>query len=399
MILIRRFRSVLIRELEWSVQQRIGAIIHAYEEQGFHRTGTDVDQISGEWLANEVRQIGLKPTLEEFSLSRVDPVSASLVVNGRTIEGVPFFDGGFTSPAGISGALGNLDGDASIGLAEIPPNASEAGAFGNARRQNRHQAIVVVTRGARPGFCPSNADSFLRPFGPPVLQIASEEASFIADCGRQGANALLRAHVERTQTHAFNVVTVVPGTDKSAVPLVVMTPRSGWWGCASERGGGLACWLEIMRALADVKPVRNVLFVASSGHELGHIGLDAFMERRPGLVPAAKAWIHLGANIGAAQGPGNILQASDDEMETLMAEAMTKAGLRTDRRLPHGAVPLGEAVNVHRGGGRFISIIGKNDLFHNPGDRGPDVVDLKVIERFASAFATVATSLASACRA
>jgi hypothetical protein len=80
----------------------------------------------------------------------------------------------------------------------------------------------------------------------------------------------------------------------------------------------------------------------------------------------------------------------------MMVEAMSKFGLRIDRRLPRGAVPLGEAVNVHRGGGRFISVIGHNELFHNPSDRGPDVIDLKVIERFASAFAIVVTSLADA---
>ena len=44
---------------------------------------------------------------------------------------------------------------------------------------------------------------------------------------------------------------------------------------ASERGGGLACWLEIMRAVRNGKPARDVLFVASSGHELGHLGLAA----------------------------------------------------------------------------------------------------------------------------
>jgi hypothetical protein len=378
------------------VQRRIGSVIRTYEEQGFHRTGTAVDRISGDWLANEVRQISLEPMCEEFSLSRVDPVDASLVVNDRKIEGLPFFDGAFTSPAGIAGLLGNLNSDASIGLTEIPPNAAAADALGDARRQNRHQAIVVITRGARPGFCPSNAESFLRPFGPPVLQVASEEAPFLADCARRGANVRLTAHVERAQAQAFNVIAVVSGTSKSIAPLVVMTPRSGWWRCASERGGGLACWLEIMRATRDAKPVRDVLFVASSGHELGHLGIDTFIELRTGLVSAAKAWIHLGANIGAAQGPGNNLQASDDEMESMMAEAVTKAGLRIDRRLPRGAVPRGEAENVHRGGGRYISIIGNNDLFHNVGDRGAEAVDLKVIERFARAFVMVATSLASA---
>jgi hypothetical protein len=378
------------------VQQRIGALVRAYENQGFHRTGTDVDRISGDWLANAVRELGLEPAREEFPLNRVDPVAASLTVNDHTIEGLPLFDGAFTDPAGIAGPLGNLNSDAMIGLTEMPPNAAEAGAVGEARRQNRHQAIVAITRGTRPGFCPSNADSFLRPFGPPVLQVGGDEAPLLADCARVGAKVLLTAHVERTQAQAFNVTTLVSGANKSLPPLVVMTPRSGWWWCASERGGGLACWLEIMRATRDAKPVRDVLFVASSGHELGHLGLDNYIARRPGLVPAAKAWIHLGANIGAAQGPANNLQASDDEMESMMTAAMTRPGLRIDRRLPRGAVPRGEAENVHRGGGRYISIIGSNDLFHNPSDRGADTVDLNVIERFATTFAKVATSLAGA---
>jgi hypothetical protein len=151
-----------------------------------------------------------------------------------------------------------------------------------------------------------------------------------------------------------------------------------------------------MRAVRGSKPARNVLFVASSGHELGHLGLDAFIRRRPGLAAAARAWIHLGANIGAALGPANILQASDEEMEQMMAAAMTEAGLRIDRRHPRDTAPLGEARNIHRAGGRFVSIIGKNDLFHSPEDRGPDVIDLAVIERFAKAFAMVAISLGRA---
>jgi len=376
------------------VQQRIGGVIRTYEEQGFHRTGTAVDRASGEWLASEVRQIGLEPVLEEFSLDRVDPLDASLTVNGRTIEGLPLFDGGFTDSAGIEGTLGTIDSGASIGLCEIPPNTAGDGALGDARRQNRHRAIVVVTRGLRPGFCPSNADSFLRPFGPPALQVTSEEAAFLAE--QQGAKAVLTAHVERKVAQAANVVATVPGMDRSLAPLVVMTPRSGWWWCASERGGGLVCWLEIMRTVHASRPARDVLFVASSGHELGHLGLDNFMERRPQLVSTAKAWIHLGANIGAAQGPGNTLQASDDTLEAMMAEAMTKAGLAIDRRHARGTAPRGEAENVHRGGGRYVSIIGNNALFHNTSDRGADVVDLRAIERFAEAFATVATSLAGA---
>src|ERR1051325_3695131 len=91
-----------------SVRQRVGSVIRAYEAQGFHRTATAVDRASAEWLAAEVRAAGIEPVLEEFSLSRVDVVNASLVVNGHRIEGLPLFYGGFTTAGGIEGPLGSL---------------------------------------------------------------------------------------------------------------------------------------------------------------------------------------------------------------------------------------------------------------------------------------------------
>src|SRR5207248_11419631 len=58
------------------------------------------------------------------------------------------------------------------------------------------------------------------------------------------------AHVKRMPASADNVTAAIAGrTDASLPPLVVMTPRSGWYRCASERGGGIAVWLEMMRAL------------------------------------------------------------------------------------------------------------------------------------------------------
>jgi hypothetical protein len=176
---------------------------------------------------------------------------------------------------------------------------------------------------------------------------------------------------------------------------VVMTPRSGWYSCASERGGGIACWLELMTGLRAAEPARDVLFVASSGHELGHLGINAFVDTRPGIVKRSVGWIHLGANIGAAVDPGNTLQASDKEIEEVWANAMTTAGLSITRRNPRGTVPGGEAEVVHRGGGRYISVIGRNALFHNPDDRGRQAVDGAVIARFIDALSGIATRLAS----
>jgi hypothetical protein len=375
---------------------RIAQIIHAYETQGIHRTGTEVDRVSGDWLMAQVREAGLDPAREMFSLSRVDPVNASASTSARRIDGLPLFDGGFTSPDGVRGRLGVIGSDAEIGFAEAAPNTSGAGALGEARRLNRHRAIILVTRGGRPGLCPNNAEKFLEPFGPPVVQVSSEEKPWFDELAGARAEVTVIAQVKRTPAEAFNVTAGISGVDRSLPPLVIMTPRSGWWTCASERGGGIACWLELMRALHANKPVRDVLFVASSGHELGQRGIEIYAERRPGLIARSRAWIHFGANIGAAQEPGNTVQASDDEMEALLTRPMTAAGLTIERRVPRGTVPGGEAGVVHRGGGRYMSLIGRNALFHNPADRGPEAVDAAMIARFATVFTGVAEKLTTA---
>ena len=45
--------------------ERIAAIIEAYDLQGIHRTATQVDQQSANWLADEVRAAG-RVSLGEF---------------------------------------------------------------------------------------------------------------------------------------------------------------------------------------------------------------------------------------------------------------------------------------------------------------------------------------------
>ena len=376
------------------LSQRIARVIEEYDRQGIHRTGSDVDTRSARWLAGAIRRCGLNPSLEPFTVNRVDLKSSYLLVGGRRIEGLPIFDGGFTGAAGAQGRLGQLGSETEIGLVESPPNAEYGTTYLKMRRETRHRAIVIVTRGARPGLTPINAPNFNAPFGPPVLQVSSEEGTWLKEQAGKNAEATLVAQVERTKAQAFNVTARVAASNTKLAPLVVMTPRSGWGHCASERGGGLACWLEVMRALAAAGPSRGVWFVASSGHELGHIGLEAFIERRPDLVKTARAWIHFGANIGAAQDPGQRLQASSDEFEQIAIAEMKAEGTKADEITPRGAAPFGEAGHIHRGGGQYVSLLGRSAFFHHPADRWPEAVDVAAVARCTRAFVKVAIMLA-----
>src|SRR5215471_14386480 len=62
------------------LEQRVAAVIRAYDAQGYHRTGTDVDHESAKWLAAQVRQYGVDAASEPFVFTRIDPASCYLRV-------------------------------------------------------------------------------------------------------------------------------------------------------------------------------------------------------------------------------------------------------------------------------------------------------------------------------
>ena len=128
---------------------------------------------------------------------------------------------------------------------------------------------------------------------------------------------------------------------------------------------------------------------------MGHLGLKQFIESRPALVKTAHAWLHFGANIGTVNTP-NRIQALDDELETLAVNALTQVGVTVNDKAKRGAIPLGEAGNIHRGGGRYLSLLcPASPLFHHPADRWPAAVDVAAIARYASAFSQVVLKLTS----
>jgi hypothetical protein len=62
----------------------------------------------------------------------------------------------------------------------------------------------------------------------------------------------------------------------------------------------------------------------------------------------------------------------------------------------HGArIPAERPKIVHQGGGRYVAVTGRNALFHNPEDRGPQAVAPRVIAKFSTAFIAAAQAIAA----
>lgn len=380
------------------LEQRVAAVIQAFDAQGNHRTGTDVDKASAEWLADLVRRSGAHPSLEAFTLTRIEPQSCYLRIGDRRIDGVPSFDAGFTSPAGVHGRLGAIGTDGEIGLAETTPfKVEEPGIDRRGQvaeaRQSRHAAVILLTRGTRPGLFLLNASAFSRPFGPPMLQVSSVESEWLKEQAQRRAQTTVVVHVKQTVARAFNVTARIAGSNPKLAPIVLMAPRSGWWQCASEQGSRLACWLEAIRVLAAGKPARDCFFVALSGHELGFLGIDAYLKNRRDLIARAHAWLFLGSSIGEPH-QVNRIHASDDALEQWIVAAMGEESLTVNGKAPRESMARGEAGVVQQGRGRFVTLACDSDVYHNVADRWPEAVDVALLARYARALASGMLGLA-----
>ncbi len=370
-------------------EARAAGWLRAWDSQGTHRTATAGDEAGAEWLAAEARAIGATIAFEPFPVSRIDVDIASVEIEGERIAGEKMFDSPDT-PDGRVMALASagpgLDnpGQADVHVLELPPTAVYSPEFTRFRRETISKALVVITKGESPGLALLNAESFIAPFGPPILLVSSTEGAKIIAAARRGAALRVSVRSRRTPTQARNVVVTIAGRDRSRPPLVVMTPRSSWWQSTSERGGGLVCWLEALRALRANPPGRDVVLTANSGHELGHTGLDAFLAGRPGWdKPGRASWIHYGANIGAAGGQ-LFIQSNADDLRALFAAELGRAGRAADRLAEKTVVPNGETRDIHKAGGHYLTLVGSNRLFHLPQDRFPDSVDVQRIAQIAA---------------
>lgn len=373
--------------------------IRAYERLGIHRTGWGADDAAAHWLVEELAAIGIEGRVEQFEFPQLHIRRAELRLGDRAVPGVPLYDCGVTVREGVSAPLvsapgGVLDGPGrAIAVWELPEadtrrltpavyetleSLAAAGAIGVLMVMGDEHGEPVLRNAERPD----------EPLALPVLQVAPKDA----DEGLAGDGTLV-IDAERRPGTALNVAAEIAGTDPSLAPVVLMTPKSGWYTCAAERGGGLAVWLAVAEAIAKQPGERTLNLIASSGHELHHYGLDAWLDGPTG-VPAQSAhvWIHLGASIGAKRGIGRV-GAADEDLMKLALGALAEHGIEREP-MAVGFSGFGEARNIAERGGRYISLLGGHPYFHSPNDVFEKAVDGKSLVAHAVAWRSLVAELA-----
>jgi hypothetical protein len=365
-----------------AIEAEAKRILERYHGFGDKASGGPGDAASGAWLEGELRALGYAAARQPFDAPAYEG-EASLTTGQAKAGLIPQAIVTPTPVAGVTGPLHGGDRDGGIALVVLP-YARWSTALGEVERRVRAaqgDAVVLVTTGPTGEACALNAPADRKLFDRPVAVLAPKESAPFLAASANRETATLSMPGRSFRRPAYNV-TATLARRPGGRWLVLSTPRSGWFGCAGERGTGLAVWLMLAGWAAKANLPVNVALVATSGHEYEYQGGELYIANAAPKPAETALWVHLGANVAARdwheRGPllaplpsadtQRFLLAAPRHVPALAAAFAGQPGLEK----PYPANPAqaaGELGSILHGGyDPAMGIFGAHRFHHTRGD-------------------------------
>ncbi len=359
-------------------------LVARYAGFGDHRTGTDVDAATVNWLADLLTGRGAEVVRQPYAFPQfMGRATGSGSAEGVQLEPLYYSATGSHNDDGAYVASIEFDddhGDAEIGrtLGNITRQAKAAGA----------RIAIAATRTASGGLCAINRTP--APPGEIPVCLAPGQALDQLRAGQAG----VRFEAEIRTGRSENLSALFRCETNSRPPLIVTTPLSGWFACAGERGTGLAIAISLAEELSRQI---SVLLVMPTGHELGYCGAARFVEAFDRKVTGV---LHLGSCIAdetALGGDGAMRAVSNLDGAPFAQVCKRLANLNIVPERPLTPTMPGEWIGESElwapRGDPMISIAGTSHTFHTPEDLAEAVTNPELLERVRSCVLPAAQAL------
>jgi hypothetical protein len=350
------------------------ADVQRYDSFGIHRYGSPGLDKALDWIAGELKQAGLAVSTQPFALHRqYDFESATLTVDGEQRAVVPQWwipdtQASFELSAPIA-PDGTKPAPDSFVRARLP---FDRGAYLNAQHRTaiekalaRQPRAVLLTIDHPSGeIFTYNVAQTDRAWSVPVILVAPKDAALLDAAQQSGQPVSLKVRgAMRRDVPGRNVLARM---DRGKGEwIVVSTPVSSWFTSTCERAPGIAGFLALARFATQRWPQADFVFVATSGHEIGHGGMEQFLHEGAPSPDATLAWVHLGASL-ACTGNQRLILSSE-----AMAPGVARRFKDIDGQKVSGMhAGVGELREVQAAGyPRFFGMAGLHPYFHTPADR------------------------------
>ena len=360
------------------------AHLERYASVGHHRSGGEGDAATRDWLTSELREAGFDVELQSIPFEQWRHEEAFLEADGVQLEGFPLWwppkDAALRSVSGKLHWMADA-GPGDIGVMSVDPYLLSS--LNSEQRQSIIEGarrglggVIILTRTITGEPFAFNAESDFA--GMAVLVLGSKYANAIDELVSNQTPTRLSLQGAYESVETWNVIGRL--NRAGAKTVVVSTPRTGWFNSGAERGPGISLFIELAH-WAVQEGQSDLVFVATGGHEIAHIGMDAFMKDGAPAPDKTENWVHLGASIAAHawKSPDERLHDTSTAQNTatrwiIFSENQTFSIYRRFRSLGYQFSPahvsaFGETADIHAAGyGRFLGFAGGHPYFHLPSD-------------------------------
>jgi hypothetical protein len=253
---------------------------------GFRVAGTPEEREAVEFIADEMRRLGLENVTEEpvpVDGWRLEEAFVELA-DGTRFECASFGGVPETGPKGVEGELVAVGRGGRRQLDRVDVRGKVALVeWQVARLWPYHVGLELGLRGAAamvvfapPGGPYYQAPDALGTFdgiwhaeGPPCVTIRKEDGARLTVRAGERVKVVLRAPLT-PGAEGMNVAGELPGRQRGA-PTIVAGHHDGWFGAAFDDATGVAITLELARAFteAGIRPRRTIAFVSHTAEEYG----------------------------------------------------------------------------------------------------------------------------------
>lgn len=282
-------------------------VLERYFGFGDKASGGPGDTGTGDWLEAELTRAGYRCSRQYFEAPWFEITQATLSTGGRSAPVIPqavvtpTTAGGLTAPLRLALGEGRLDGAIAVIVlpsrrwsSALDPLVRSALADAWARGA---AAAVLVTTGPTGDALSLNAPARRDPQAGPIAVLAPIDAPAFLHAAAERRTGRLVMTGQGGRRPAFNLIARMSREARRAV--VLSTPRSGWFGCAGERGSGIAVWLAAAVWLAQRRDDMDIELVAISGHEYENLGGERYLHDQAPAPERTDLWVHVGANLAA----------------------------------------------------------------------------------------------------
>lgn len=350
-----------VMRVDFGAAAALYRIVEEYASLGDHRTGTAVDVATTEWFASALEDRGADVTTHAYDFDAYQ-ATTTVTADGRNLDALPLYYSAVGSTVCDTATVleleflgGIIPGDVDALVADAVSDKTVPG----------EQVVVVATRGHGDRLVALNRTPQQRGDVPVVLVAGAECERLSRVPVSVRWDASLVSAISRNVIGRFG-----PATDD---PVLIVTPLSGWFRCAGERGTGIALALELA---GELSRELSVVVAGTTGHELEYLGQRRLQSELTARVPRPRAAVHLGAGAGAGEPdengvlrPGALRLAMVDGVSSTTTGALVDAlgGSGFDVG-PGPATWPGEGEALRSMGAPTLSLISAFDRIHTSDD-------------------------------